>query len=642
MKTYLPKLSILFVFLFITSLCKTQPGTLDSSFGANGKLTTHFFNGQDTVEYANASSIQPDGKIVVAGYFYVYDYHANFIIARYKTNGDLDSSFGTNGKVITYFTRAGLATTYPKSVIILPDGKILVGGYRVDAPATSPTGRPPSQSINRYSVMARYMPNGDLDSSFGVNGQVQYLIGAFYAFGNFMSGIVMGKDSSIVTAGYMDGLCVIKFHFDGTVDSSFAVNGKMADPNSNFHTNDIVVDSEERILITGYDYLNFVTPSDFALRRLLLSGIYDSSYGNNGKVITDFNGSSDTIYSVVTLSDGSIIAAGTAFNTETTKRELALAKYKPSGVLDSSFGINGKISTSLNKQSAGARKLLMQADGKLLIAGEINDTDFLVSRFKADGTLDNGFGINGVGSANFEGTSLLTSAALQQDGKIVTAGRPYFSLARFKGDAPIIVSIKKNISITEGNTGTTPALFKIILNKSSTKDVLVNYTTKNLNAIAGTDYTVASGTLKIKAGKTSKNIIVNIIGDNTREANEKFALVLSNPVNAILGTLDSAMCTIKNDDLSFALNAALQNDVALNNASIKIYPNPVSGILNIEGLHSDVNTKISILNLSGIVLANTTTSNSIYSWDIKAIPAGTYFLKIESKENKTVLKFLKQ
>src|SRR6202007_1934730 len=99
--------------LFNISSVIGQPGTPDSSFGVNGKVMTNFFMGADTILYAKAVALQPDSKIVVAGYFYVYDYHANFLVARYQANGNLDSSFGINGKVITYFTRAGLATTYP-------------------------------------------------------------------------------------------------------------------------------------------------------------------------------------------------------------------------------------------------------------------------------------------------------------------------------------------------------------------------------------------------------------------------------------------------------------------------------------------------------------------------------------------------
>jgi Domain of unknown function (DUF5122) beta-propeller len=80
---------------------------------------------KDSTEYSNAIAIQPDGKIVVAEHLYL-GYQANFVVVRYQTNGDFDSSFGNNGKVVVYFSQA--ATAYPKSVIILSDGRILVGG----------------------------------------------------------------------------------------------------------------------------------------------------------------------------------------------------------------------------------------------------------------------------------------------------------------------------------------------------------------------------------------------------------------------------------------------------------------------------------------------------------------------------------
>jgi len=204
---------------------------------------------------------------------------------------------------------------------------------------------------------------------------------------------------------------------------------------------------------------------------------------------------------------------------------------------------------------------------------------------------------------------------------------------------PIIVSIQKNISVFEGNSGTTPAKFKIALNKASTSDVFVNYTTKNLNATAGSDYTATSGTLRIKAGKVSGSVSVPVIGDNIKESNERFAFVISNPVNVTLGTTDSVICIIKNDDPSFT--SATSTD-EIKTTSIKVYPNPVKDVLTIEGLNANTKTTISIIDQQGKIIAVNSTTNSVFTQSIKQLTAGTYFVKIESGNKIETIKFIKQ
>lgn len=633
MKSSVNTLSLIAIFFFVFTFSSVaqQAGTLDSSFGVNGKVTTDFFDSPDTIQYATATAIQSDDKIVVAGYFYVSDYHANFVVARYAADGSLDSTFGINGKMVTYFTRAGLATAYPKAVFILPEGKILVGGYRVDAPGSSPNEKTPSQGINYYFVFARFMANGDIDSSFGSNGQVQYLIGAFSPFGQSMNAMMMQPDGSILTAGQLDGFCIIKFLANGSVDSSFAINGKFVDPTSGFYPNDITIDSVGRILIAGY------MGYDIAVRRFSATGVVDSSYADSGILTVDFFGLDDVANSILLLNDQSIVLAGYADSSGVKK--IALLKCLDDGFIDSAFGNNGKVTYNFGLNTY-ATKLLMQSDGKFIVAGEMNDSNFLVARVQSNGSIDYTFGINGTNTATFGNTTLLKSAALQIDEKLVTVGRPAFSLARFKSDEPVTISMKKNISLPEGSSGATPALFKVVLNKPSTQTIKVNYTTVDGTAKAGTDYVATSGTLTFKPGQVSKSVVVNIIGDNVAERNEKFSLQLSNPQNAILGSLSTATCIIKNDDAGFA-NAITEENSSITN-NITLYPNPVKDVLRIQGLNAKEKTTISIVDMQGRATIKTTAPNETASINVKQLSAGTYLVKIEADKKITTLKFVKE
>lgn len=111
---------------------------------------------------------------------------------------------------------------------------------------------------------------------------------------------------------------------------------------------------------------------------------------------------------------------------------------------------------------------------------------------------------------------------------------------------PPTVSIA-NASVNEGNSGVTPMAFTVSLSKASDKAVTVGYSTANGTAIAGQDYSAASGTLTFAAGTTSQQFSVSVLGDTTVEPAETFTVTLANPTNATLATA-TATGTIVNDD----------------------------------------------------------------------------------------------
>lgn len=113
-------------------------------------------------------------------------------------------------------------------------------------------------------------------------------------------------------------------------------------------------------------------------------------------------------------------------------------------------------------------------------------------------------------------------------------------------DTPPAISIA-GASAPEGNAGNTPLAFNVTLTGASGKAITVDYTTSNGTATAGSDYAAAAGTLTFNPGETSKQIVVQVIGDTATELNETFGVALSNPVNASLGA-STATGTITNDD----------------------------------------------------------------------------------------------
>jgi len=104
-----------------------------------------------------------------------------------------------------------------------------------------------------------------------------------------------------------------------------------------------------------------------------------------------------------------------------------------------------------------------------------------------------------------------------------------------------------DINVTEGNSGTTPAVLTVTLSAASALPVQVQYATANVTAVAPTDYTAASGTLSFPPGTTTQTITVLVNGDTTVEPDETFQVNLSNPVNASVAD-GSAVVTIVSDD----------------------------------------------------------------------------------------------
>jgi uncharacterized delta-60 repeat protein len=156
-------------------------GSLDLSFGTSGIVTTSIGSAGDV---AHSVAIQTDGKIVVAGYSYINN-HRDFALTRYNTNGSLDTSFDTDGKVTTPI---GSSTDEGYAVAIQADGKIVVAGTTFNG------------SIFDFALI-RYNSNGSLDLSFDIDGIVTTHIGSGTSFGY---AVAMQADGKIVVAGFSD------------------------------------------------------------------------------------------------------------------------------------------------------------------------------------------------------------------------------------------------------------------------------------------------------------------------------------------------------------------------------------------------------------------------------------------------------
>lgn len=220
-----------------------------------------------------------------------------------------------------------------------------------------------------------------------------------------------------------------------------------------------------------------------------------------------------------------------------------------------------------------------------------------------------------------------------------------FSICAFDETVPSLPSLTiNNRNLVEGNTGTQKMAFTVSLSSASADTIKVTYKTVNISAVASGDYiAVSNKILTFNPGETSKKIRITIKGDTAVENDEAFKIRLFNPVNAVVGDT-YGRGTIKNDDAANIASASF-NEAMISKieSGIKIYPNPVSSVLNINLVNEDLQFII-VYDMSGRIMKELKTipGEKRISLNASDLCSGIYMLKIQSGEKNTLLKFIKQ
>jgi uncharacterized delta-60 repeat protein len=408
---------------------QAKAGDLDPSFGRAGKVTTDFFGASDE---AFALAVQ-DGKLVAAGSA-DRRFDTDFALARYRADGRLDRSFGRRGRVTTDFVD-GLDQI--RALIVQADGKLVAAGLANNRSGTTSD-----------FALARYRPNGALDRSFGRDGKVTTDFGA--GFDQAFALAVQG-DGKLVAAGFAETGPSIQFALarykpNGSLDRSFGRDGKVTTGfGGGFAVAfGLVIQTDGRLVAGGDARTGSGLTLDFALARYRPNGALDGSFGTGGKVTTDFGGTDDIATALAVQGDGRLVAAGFVDIRPGVDSDFALARYKPDGTLDRSFGTAGRVTTDFAGGLDQAFALAVQADGKLVAAGRAQITttglfDFALARYRPNGSLDGSFGTGGKVTTDFASSNDEANALVVQGGKLVAAGSAFttvfnrdFALARYQ------------------------------------------------------------------------------------------------------------------------------------------------------------------------------------------------------------------
>ncbi len=338
-------------------------GSVDSSFADHGVYTTQnnppFFIGLDGLVLA-------DGKILLIS----KAFYANEIgLTRLLPNGAPDPAFGLNG-IKDLNINPNLSSPVPVNVMPQGDGKIIILALYEDFVT----------HIMR-TLAIRVLPNGNVDPTFGTNGIVTFLP----SNNNWKLEVYGGKiqtDGKIVVAGRTGSATndqvwyVARLMPDGTFDPSFGVNGIVTANFGNLFTEgafEVLLLPDGKIIAAGYGQK--LPGKQFAIMRFLPNGTVDNTFGLGGKAFVDFGCCHSYIYDIVRQSDGKLVVCGTTDDDDIHFR-FAVARLKPNGILDQEFGEQGRLTLHFKKDSTGAiaYKALLQPDGKILLTGNtVND-----------------------------------------------------------------------------------------------------------------------------------------------------------------------------------------------------------------------------------------------------------------------------
>ena len=281
-----------------------------------------------------------------------------------------------------------------------------------------------------------YGQPGSLDPTFGTAGITTTSFGATSAVSKSMA---IQTDGKIVMAGYhfngsIETFALARYNTNGSLDNTFDGDGRLTTVvgTSNSRANSIAIQPDGKIVVAG---VARNSNNDFALARYNTNGSLDVTFDGDGIVTTAIGTSADEANSIVIQTDGKIVVAGSSFIGGSTW-DFALARYNTDGSLDITFDGDGKLTTAIGTSDDFAYSIVLQTDGKIVVGGNSDiggNLDFSLARYNTDGSLDNTFDGDGKLTVSIGFATNAAAVVIQTDGKILITGGTGsdFALARY-------------------------------------------------------------------------------------------------------------------------------------------------------------------------------------------------------------------
>jgi uncharacterized delta-60 repeat protein len=486
--------------------------------------------------------------------------------------------------------------------------------------------------------------------------EAQYLYGLDPTFA--ANGIYMGDTGAVVKMAVQpDGKIVItegekklsngiatlamRFNNNGSIDSSFSNDGRFFIPSSfgyiDYRINALRLQSDGKIILGGLVNSISLTNDDFFLVRIKPNGEPDTSFGDRGHVITDI-GTREQITSIAVQPDGKIVACGSSL------QSIIVVRYQSNGLLDSSFGVNGIVSSGWNDWGftfPSANDIFVTTDGRIVVGAD-TDIDALngayavtAIRLLPNGNLDTNYNHTGVAytNSNLPGIIYCKSMCLQQDGKAVLGCyADSLAIVRFDSTGQLDIGFGQNGLVKLNPAGKVLDMLlqpdgKILLatNPDAAPDPDSCYTIYRVLHDGSIDTSFGiKGKLLTKPNNTS-----TMLGGISLQSDGKL-LALSGYIPVGM-QFPGIMIARYNPDASTGIST-----VDLNNY-INIYPNPATSYINIGPSPKGAIQHIFLYSLDGKLLL-TQTHPYTDRLSTEGLANGIYYLKLSLSNHQQVTK----
>jgi uncharacterized delta-60 repeat protein len=317
--------------------------------------------------------------------------------------GSLDLGFGSTGVVATSLSKSP-DTAWTS--LLQGNGDIVTAGLTVSGSRKTPS----------FALVA-HTPGGSLDTTFGSGGVAitassNISTGGRAAAAQYSSTDTAGNANKIVMVGNSGGgtsITLARYNANGTLDTAFGSNGLATTPVNGGAYSVAIQPADGKIVVGGW-YTEGPSPNTaLLLLRYNANGSLDTTFGNNGEVITYPVTGPDQIVSVVVQPDGKIVAGGSAaydtyYGTTQTRTEFTLVRYNSNGSLDTTFGTGGIVHTlwpGAGDGSGAINALALQGNGQIVAVGVACPSNpggnaWGLARYNSDGSLDTTFGGGGL------------------------------------------------------------------------------------------------------------------------------------------------------------------------------------------------------------------------------------------------------
>lgn len=480
---------------------------------------------------------------------------------------------------------------------------------------------------------------GSLDPTFGADGTVSVAISSVDNEGD---AVAIQSDGKIIVAGTSGPgnnlqMTVIRYNADGTMDSSFGENGfTVINPgNGQSFIKGASVQNDGKIVLAGYTWSSSFS-GDFIVVRLNEDGSFDNSFGENGLVVVD-SGMSEVSSSMEIQADGKILVAGDQND------KFAVARFNTDGSMDTDFGNEGWAVVQVGGVWSWARDITIQQDGKILLGGYSldNGNRMAAVRLNTDGTPDGDFGNGGIVNFNVgQGNDFADGIAVQEDGKILLGGHKWVSNQPLRHDFVVVrLNTDGSFDSSYGTGGVASA--NIVNGGNYTASMTVQEDGKAI--IAGNtedegDWDVAmvrfntDGTLDSSFGDGGK-VSTDIHGGP--DVGNAVAVQADGRIVLVGTTVD--------DVPEFLVARYLGDSMGLEEAdshSIQIYPNPASNELNIK-FADNKEYAVEIFDMTGRKVISTKAGNSS-KINVANLSSGVYVIRIDHNGKVETMKFIKK